>query len=209
MSLSPAYALSQLGIDYSNDMDAASQTQAWNDAQTIFAAVKSGTYRTPGFTPVTIDPAKISDSDLLTLENVQNMYAAAVSAGKVGLAHSDTDLVNRYRQLTGGPEFVGQSDLDILGHSHLSVGSMVRTLNSQQAGGTVPILYDPAKAQPIFDALNAQAQLPPPPPPPNTPVTLPVPPGTTMPPNVPFAGPGGSLWIIYVSPFGQVLVRLS
>ena len=209
MSLSPSYALSQLEIPY-DTLDARGINTRWNDTQTIYTAVKGGTHRTPGFKPVSINPSQINPGDLISLESAQEVYTAAVNAGNVLMAHVDTDTINKFRMLTDGQEFVGQSDLDILGHSQGSVGVLVRLLNNQLASGVTPILYNVAVAEPIFQALNAQAVLPPPPPPPNTPVTMPVPPGVTVPPNVRFQNPNdGSWWIIYTSPFGSVLVRLS
>ncbi len=196
---SSSYLLSQLGVPYD---DTADVDRRLNDALIILAAAAAGPYRTPGFVQQPITSASFDPMNVNATGASMIACQAAINTGDVATAHAAVDALNGWRAKTGGGEYLPMSDLEILSHSNLSVGSLVRRLADMS---TPPLLLsDPVRAKSI---VQAAAAAPPPPPSPPVALVISAPPGLLLASGTVIPAADGSKWTFFATPFGNILVK--
>ena len=200
------YMLSQMNIDYSDCMNQPAIDQRLQDVLSIMAAVKAGTYATPNYSPAPPDSVAAFDPLTEARESAAQIACqAAINTGNLQQTHAAVDAYNAIRATMGLGPFNPPSDLDILAHSHQSVGTLLQKL---QGMTPVPdVLANPAK----FDALIAQsnASTPPPQAPAVPVVALDSSSAAMLPVGFAVTDANGNKWIVLKTPFGSILALAS
>lgn len=113
-------------------------------------------YRTPGFAGSATNPNTFTPAITVALSHAVNAYTEALKTGVPQLVYSAVDLVNTFRQLTGGAELIPPYEVDILAHRADFLGQVIRALNSLRAAGDD---QPPGSPLPWFDTIVAFDEL--------------------------------------------------